>query len=126
MYHFIEMSTGKEVELDLPFEFVFENQKHGLLSYKGNLYRRNIGKEISQEKKVSLPRRVTLGPKKRVSVAAGVHPDQVPEAREHFGKVHSGIEFHANGDVQFSSRGARRAFLKASGMRDNNGGYGDG
>ena len=124
-YHFIDMQDGSELELELEFSYLFNNQKNGILVHDGKVLKRNVAKEISLEFESKTTATVRLGPKNRISSAAGVHPNQVPDAREHYSKVHPGIQFHNNGDVQFSSRGARKAFLKAAGMHDNNGGYGD-
>lgn len=124
-YEYVCIDDDKEVTLELDPEFVWKNQTGLFLEYKEKMYKRNIKKEILREKKSKTTNAVRVGPIKRVSSAAGVHPMQVAEAREHFATVHPGISFHSNGDVEFSSRGARKAFLKASNMRDNNGGYGD-
>ena len=124
-YEYIRMNDDKEVTLCLDPEFVWKNQEGLFLKYDGNLYKRNIKKEIFCEKKFKTTGSDRVGPIKRVSSAAGVHPQQVAEARDHYSGVHPGISFHKNGDVEFSSRGARKAFLKAANMRDNNGGYGD-
>lgn len=124
-YEYVRLEDDKEVTLELDPAFVWENQKGLFLNYDEKMYRRNIKKEIFGEKKSKTTGGDRVGPIKRVSSAAGVHPLQVAEARDHYSGVHPGISFHQNGDVEFSSRGARKAFLKAANMRDNNGGYGD-
>lgn len=123
-YRFIDTDTDEIVELELDFQYVFENQNGPYLLHDGKLLKRDLNTEFAQICKKS-EKQVKLGPLKRISAAAGVHPDQVDDAREHYSKVHPGISFHNNGDAEFSSRGARKAFLKAAGMRDHNGGYGD-
>jgi hypothetical protein len=64
-------------------------------------------------------------PQHKSEWALGIHPSQVPAARKHWKKIHTGIDWQDNGDVKFSSRGARKAMLKAAGMVDRDGGYGD-
>lgn len=60
------------------------------------------------------------------SDAMAFHKDQVPEAREFFAKRGiTGVDVLPDGKVRFADRGARRAALKAQGMRDNQGGYSD-
>jgi len=62
-----------------------------------------------------------------VSDGAGVMKSQVGEARELIRR--HGIQGAAvldNGQVRFTSRGARKEFLKRRGLVDNDGGYSDG
>lgn len=59
------------------------------------------------------------------SEAAAVHPKQVVEATR--GAAERGVPTHFDrlGRPVFTSRAHRKAYLKAYGFRDNNGGYGD-
>lgn len=60
------------------------------------------------------------------SDAAGVHPDQVPEAMAHAASKGVPTEFNTKtGNPIFRSRKHRNAFLKAHDMRDRDAGYGD-
>ncbi len=60
------------------------------------------------------------------SDAAGVHPDQVPEAIAHAASKGVPTEFNPRtGNPIFRSRKHRNEFLKAHGMRDRDAGYGD-
>ena len=68
------------------------------------------------------------GAKPLVSQGAGCLPNQVPEMRE-FVKEQglSGVDVRPDGSVAFSSRGdnGRRGLLRARGLVDNDGGFGD-
>lgn len=66
-----------------------------------------------------------VGPLKRVSEALGVMPSQVDEANEYWSKRVQGVEFLKDGRATFSSRKARKEFLRANGAHDKDGGYGD-
>ena len=60
------------------------------------------------------------------SDAAGVHPTQVKEASESAAKKGVPTRFEAQtGQAIFESRGHRKKYLKAHGLRDRNAGYGD-
>jgi len=54
------------------------------------------------------------------SVAAGVHPRQAEEAREHAKKHGVPTDFTADGKAVFTSREHRRNYLRLMNMRDNN------
>lgn len=60
------------------------------------------------------------------SKAAGVHKSLAGKAAEHAAKLGVPTEFTPTGEAVFRDRGHRRAFLKAHGMVDHDGGYGDG
>jgi hypothetical protein len=62
-----------------------------------------------------------------LSVASGVPKHMTQELRD-FVKERKlkGVEVLDTGEVQFTSRSGRKEYLKARGMIDNDGGYGDG
>tara|TARA_R110002020_G_scaffold60572_4_gene163959 strand:+ start:684 stop:1058 length:375 start_codon:yes stop_codon:yes gene_type:complete len=61
------------------------------------------------------------------SDAAGVHPDQIGEARKEAKRFGVPTNFDGKtGQAIFSSRAHRAQYLKAKGFHDRNGGYGDG
>jgi len=72
-------------------------------------------------------RQTTCWEKPLKSTAAGVLPDQIPEAERQLemAGVDSRGAFDAQGRMVFYSRGDRKQKLKAVGLHDNNGGYGD-
>lgn len=74
--------------------------------------------------KKSKGRLLKPGPGKRTyphtSVAAGVHPRQAAEAREHAKKNGVPTDFTADGKAVFTSREHRRSYLRLMNMRDNN------
>lgn len=59
------------------------------------------------------------------SDAAGVHPDQIAEARAH--SIEAGVptDFTPDGRAILTSRKHRKDYCRAIGMHDRNGGYGD-
>tara|TARA_Y100000593_G_scaffold91963_1_gene182186 strand:- start:2079 stop:2447 length:369 start_codon:yes stop_codon:yes gene_type:complete len=60
------------------------------------------------------------------SDAAGVHPSQAQEAYETSRKMGIPTRFDpSTGQAIFESRGHRKQYLKAHGLHDRNGGYGD-
>lgn len=61
-----------------------------------------------------------------MSKAAGVAPRQVKRAAEIATERGVPTDYLPSGEAVFRSRGHRKAFLKAHGFRDNDGGYGDG
>ena len=61
------------------------------------------------------------------SDAAGVHPDQIPDARKESSKLGVPTDFDTKtGQAMFTSRSHRANYLKAKGFHDRNGGYSDG
>lgn len=59
------------------------------------------------------------------SFAMGVNPDQVPQAMETDRKLGVPTSYTADGQPIMRDRQHRKAFLRAHGKRDNQGGYGD-
>jgi hypothetical protein len=59
------------------------------------------------------------------SEAAAVHPAQAREAADHAKKLGVPTEFNGLGQPVFTDRAHRKRFLKAHGMVDRSGGYGD-
>lgn len=60
------------------------------------------------------------------SDAAGVHPSQAKEAMQNASNLGVPTQFDSQtGQAVFESRSHRKAYLKAMGMHDRNGGYGD-
>lgn len=67
-----------------------------------------------------------IGWKPVVSDALAVHPGQVAEATEDAKRKGVPTDFLPDGRPILRSRQHRRAYLKAYGFHDNDGGYGDG
>ena len=63
--------------------------------------------------------------KKRKSDAAGVHPTQIKEARDLAKRQGIAIDFTPDGRAIFTSAYHRKTYLRACGIHDRNGGYGD-
>ena len=114
------LRTEEILRTELSFEELMEMDAMQCLMIDGEIYQRQVSKEL-EEKPLSTSeakRIANHGVTRRRSMALGVHPDQVKEAREHAKTIHSGIDFLPNGDVEYSSKGARDAHLKANGYYD--------
>lgn len=61
----------------------------------------------------------------KLSDALAVHPDQVQEAREDAIKKGVPTDFAADGRAVIRSRAHQKAYLKAYGFHNRDGGYGD-
>lgn len=59
------------------------------------------------------------------SVGAGCHPKQISKMEADSRKKGVPTRFASNGDAIFESRSHRRNYLRAYGMHDRDGGYGD-
>jgi len=84
----------------------------------GKVFKRNISAEHSDIKH-------TPGNWPLESDAAGVHPDQIAEARQHSIKAGVPTEFTPDGRAIFTSRKHRKDYCRAIGLHDRNGGYSD-
>jgi len=71
------------------------------------------------------PARTAGGQWPMLSDAAGVHPDEIDQARSE--ALHHGVptDFSPDGRAIFTSRAHRRKYCRSIGMHDNDGGYGD-
>jgi len=58
--------------------------------------------------------------------ASAVHPDQVPEFTKYMADVGVPTEIRKTGEFKYTSRSHRAKALKARGLIDQDGGYGDG
>jgi len=119
-YHFIDRNTGEKFELMMTIsEMMRRQKKDGTLLHDGRTLHRDI---TSEHRGFSN----TPGAWPMLSDAAGVHPSQAGAAFKE--SVGFGIptRFHPEtGQAIFESRSHRKAFLKAKGMYDRSGGYGD-
>jgi hypothetical protein len=60
-----------------------------------------------------------------LSDAAGVHPDQIGEAKTKAAAAGIRVDFHPDGRVRFESAKQRKQYCEFRGLYDRNGGYGD-
>jgi len=72
-----------------------------------------------------LNRRIYKGVWPVLSDAAGVHPDQIPEAKARAAARGVKIDFTSDGRAIFESPRQRREYCRLRGLRDMNGGYSD-
>lgn len=55
-----------------------------------------------------------------LSDALGVHPDQIPEAREHYRKRGVSVDFAPDGRLVMADSAHRKRVLRAAGVHDRN------
>ena len=83
--------------------------------HRGKVYRRDIAAEHGESKVV------TSGIWPKVSYAAGVHPDQVPQAEEVDQRAGVPTDYTSGGDPIFRSHQHRKKYLKAHNLVDYSG-----
>lgn len=112
--------TGEQIELMMTIAEMHRRQRRdGTIVYDGKKYRRWISAEHGL-------RAATPGNWPMKSDAAGVHPSQVGAAYNESVSLGVPTRFDSEtGQAIFESRGHRKAFLRAKGMYDRSGGYGD-
>lgn len=119
-YCYTNKETGETIRKFMSISEMLKYAADGL-SIEGVWYERNISAEHSKQAKAA----GSAWPIK--SDAAGVHPSQVDSFQEHSARMGVPTEFDkSTGQAIFRSRGHRANYLKAMGMHDRNGGYGDG
>lgn len=118
-----EIETGVLSVLDLEYREVLDAGIQRIITKKGSEFK-IVEKDGSNFGGAGTSRRNKLVTK-RSSLAAGVHRDQVEEARGVAKQLNPGIEINRDGTVSFGSRRARKDWLKHNKLRDNDGGYGD-
>lgn len=84
----------------------------------GKIFKRNIRAEHVDIKH-------TPGNWPMKSDAAGVHPDQIAEARSHSIKAGVPTDFTPDGRAIFTGKKHRKDYCRAIGLHDRNGGYSD-
>ena len=116
-------STGKTEKLNISYEEALNAGILRTIQRDGASYRilEKVGQRFGGTRAQRRDKQVT----KRNSLAAGVHRDQVGEARDVAKKLNAGIDVNNDGTVSFGSRRARRDWLRYHKLRDNEGGYGD-
>lgn len=119
-YCFKHPDLGHRTELFMSIEEMEARCNDDWIELDGEMYQRDYETELSGRP----PGGCASWPMK--SDAAGVHPSQVKEFTEQSYKMGVGTEFDSStGQAVFTSRGHRARYLKAMGMHDRNGGYGD-
>ena len=121
LYCYYDPETGEQFELLMSIEErEAMSDEDAAITHKGRYLRRDFVRETGG-------RINTAWSTPLVSVAMGVHPDQVEEAtRDLKERGIRGVEFdRKTGDCKFASRGARRAYCESLGYIDNDAGYRD-
>jgi hypothetical protein len=120
IYVYSNPETGESVELSMTISEMNRRQdKDKSIVHEGVRLVRSIAGEHRGF-------RNTPGSWPMKSDAAGVHPSQIREASEEMSRLGVPTRFDSDtGQAIFESRMHRRAFLRAKGMYDRNGGYGD-
>lgn len=119
-YVYKDESTGEKVELMMTIaEMMRRQRKDGTILHEGRRLMRDV---VSEHRGTSsCPGNWPL-----LSDAAGVHPSQCKDAWNQSVSMGVPTRFHPDtGQAIFESRSHRRAFLRAKGMYDRSGGYGD-
>lgn len=108
MYCFRNQADGEVIERVYPI-----GKAPRRVRCNGKHYVRDIAAEHGQRSHVAC----SLWPK--TSLAAGCHPDQIPEFKQH-DREHgvTGITYTPDGDVQYASAKSKRDWLRAHGMID--------
>lgn len=119
-YVYVDDETGTKVELMMTVsEMMRRQRKDGTILHEGRRMRRSIASEHGSND--GCPGNWPL-----LSDAAGVHPTQCGAAYRESVSLGVPTRFHPDtGQAIFESRSHRRAFLRAKGMYDRSGGYGD-
>ena len=117
-YCFTEPDTGHEMQLTMPISEMERQCDGDWIEWQGRRWKRDYQTEIAG------PKSCASWPMK--SDAAGVHPDQAVKFMKDSSQKGVPTEFDTKtGQAVFTSRTHRSQYLKAMGMHDRNGGYGD-
>ena len=119
-YTYKDKETGEKFELMMSIsEMMRRQKKDGTIVHDGRVLHRDI---VSEHRGFSN----TPGAWPMMSDGAGVHPSQVEAAYKESVGFGVPTSFHPEtGQAIFESRSHRKAFLRAKGMYDRSGGYGD-
>lgn len=119
-YVYRNQETGEQIELMMTIAEMHRRQrKDGTILHDGKTWKRWISAEHGR-------RAANPGNWPMRSDAAGVHPSQAGAAYNESVGLGVPTRFDSEtGQAIFESRGHRRAFLRAKGMYDRSGGYGD-
>lgn len=113
------------VELERTLDEILDNPFYA--SVDGKDLQRDVTAELDRDGKsagISQPRKGI--PKWPIySDAAGINPEQAKQAHDHLAMHGVKTDYTSTGEAIFRSRGHRKAHLKAMGLVDRNGGYGD-
>ena len=117
-YCYKNRNTGEVVEKTMTVAEMCQFEENGGMIIDGVQYERDIASEHGGHKKIS------GWPLK--SDAAGVHPKDAVKAMKGADKMGVPTDFDKNtGQAVFTDRSHRKAYMKAMGLHDRNGGYGD-
>lgn len=119
-YIYKDNETGESFELMMSMsEMLRRQRKDGSIIHDGRKLFRDV---VSEHRNVTS--NTDTWP--LLSDAAGVHPSQAEDAYKQSADIGVPTRFHPDtGQAIFESRSHRKAFLKAKGMYDRSGGYGD-
>lgn len=120
-YCFTNRETGETIRKFMSISEMLKYASEGM-SIEGVWYERDISAEHSRQARKGAS---SGWPMK--SDGAGVHPGDAAKAEKASAKIGVPTEYdRKTGQAIFRDRNHRRNFLKANGMHDKNGGYGDG
>lgn len=119
-YCFVEPKSGHTMELTMSISEMERQSDGDYLQWGGTLWKRHYQSEMNATTESGC----AAWPMK--SDAAGVHPEQAVDFMKDASKKGVPTEFDTRtGQAIFSNRAHRSNYLKAMGMHDRNGGYGD-
>lgn len=119
-YIYKDKKTGLSIELFMTIsEMLRRQKKDGSIKHEGRIYHRCVASEH---------RGVSSTPENwpMLSDAAGINPSECERAWNESVSMGVPTQYHPEtGQAIFESRSHRKAWLKAKGMYDRNGSYGD-
>ncbi len=108
---------GRKVELVMTVAEMERRQVDGVIEHEGQKLTRDIAEEWSPREGNAF-----CGAKWPIlSDSAGVHPDEIPQAREEMRRKGVNIDYAGDGRAIFESHAHRRAALKAMGLHEKRG-----
>lgn len=125
-YLFRDWETGELVTLKLPYEAILNMGPLQTVEHNGRIYRKHNEPDRSVAVSAKVGNLAYNRPLR--SRSAGVHSSQAAEFNQAAKQAGiAGVYYDPKtGDAFFESRGARRREIARRGLRDLDGGYGDG
>ena len=123
-YLYRNQDTDELVEIERSLEEILDNPFYA--SKDGKDLQRDVQAELDRDGKNQAHKPRKGIPKWPIySDAAGINPNQAKQAHDHLAMHGVKTDYTSTGEAIFRSRGHRKAHLKAMGLIDRSGGYGD-
>lgn len=127
-YAYLYSVDGTYVEVLMTISEKWNREEHGFIRLPDGRDARAVPVEqVRRERGISGSRRVRTRAKwPMTSDAAGVHPSQVNELRDHWRRHGiTGVDVTRDGSVVWNDAAARKRDCESRGLYDRNGGYSD-